>query len=60
MSRRGAPGLDPLALVRALLRLPRVCPPMPAGVRSVLCEGMQPPRVLSAAEAEEYVAHGLP
>lgn len=48
-------------LARELLRPgPRACPAMPAGVRSVLCEGMKPPRVLSADEAAAYVAHGLP
>lgn len=48
-------------LARELLRRgPRACPPMPAGVRSVLCEGMKPPRVLRAEEVAEYVAHGLP
>lgn len=48
-------------LARELLRRPpRQLPAMPAGVRSVLCEGMKPPRVLSADEAAEYVAHGLP
>ena len=48
-------------LARELLRRPpRQLPAMPAGVRSVLCEGARPPRILSAVEVEAYVAHGLP
>lgn len=47
-------------LLTPVPRPPRACPALPAGVRSVLCEGSRPPRVLSAAEAADYVAHGLP